>query len=223
MKMLGMAPEERISQSQSTRAERDAFFEELVEAAQADPQPQPMVPRVDITMEPMFPNYLKVDIIPVCGKIGCKNRAIYEGWVGLSKCYSCEEHSHEMVERERIKYITSPDEKSGLFSNTCNGDVERPRQDTVVTPSFQVQEAPPSWMRRQHLISSYKSQGGTWEDLFKAYDGTKWQEGTAGNCNIVCFDGDDIRGIGRINDDVLRKWVIDTFNARQSPVPQTGT
>jgi hypothetical protein len=174
-------------------------------------------PKVTLTMEPVFSHDLKVEVVPVCGKIGCKNRAIYEGWVGLSKCYSCEEHSHEMAERETIKYITSPEENSGLYSNTCNGDVERPRQDTVVTPSFVVRESvPPTWGKRQQytVTTAHKSQGGTWEDLFKAYDGTKWQEGTAGNCNIVCFDGDDIRGIGRINDDVLRKWVIDTFNAR---------
>jgi hypothetical protein len=166
-------------------------------AHKSDPQPQPMIPT------------LEIELVPMCGKIGCKKPALFHGWVELSKVYACPDHVGEVKDVERI-----PPEMSNLYSNTCNGDVERPRQ---------VQEQVPRTWNPFKVTTIHKAQGGTWEDLFKTYDGTIWQEGAAGNCNIVTFDGDNIRGVGRIDDAVLRKWVIDTFNARQKSEPQPGT
>lgn len=40
-----------------------------------------------------------------------------------------------------------------------------------------------------------------------------WQEGIAQSSNIVTFDGDDIHGVGQIDNDVQRRRAIACFNA----------
>jgi hypothetical protein len=40
----------------------------------------------------------------------------------------------------------------------------------------------------------------------------KWQDGQAGGANVVTFDGEDVRGVMYIEDDALRKHVIETQN-----------
>ena len=42
---------------------------------------------------------------------------------------------------------------------------------------------------------------------------SEWHEGVAGNFNVVTFNGEDIVGLCRIEDDLCRRWVIAQYNA----------
>ena len=44
------------------------------------------------------------------------------------------------------------------------------------------------------------------------YDKRFWQEGTVGNCNIVCYDGDDISPVAFIDNAQTRRYLINRHN-----------
>lgn len=46
------------------------------------------------------------------------------------------------------------------------------------------------------------------------WDGKHWLEGTAGGCNIVTYNGEDVVGVGYIANDNAREQVIADHNAR---------
>lgn len=48
--------------------------------------------------------------------------------------------------------------------------------------------------------------------ITERYDPRYWQEGVAGNCNVVSFDGEDIRGVLWIADEDTRRRVIAAQN-----------
>lgn len=40
-----------------------------------------------------------------------------------------------------------------------------------------------------------------------------WQEGVAGGANIVCYNGEDIRGVAFVADEQQRKQLIERHNS----------
>lgn len=48
---------------------------------------------------------------------------------------------------------------------------------------------------------------------FEAVDSRFWQEGVAGGCNIVAFDGEDVRGIAFVANAEDRKRLIERHNS----------
>ena len=47
----------------------------------------------------------------------------------------------------------------------------------------------------------------------ETYDDRFWQEGVAGGCNIVTYNGEDIRGVAFVEDESQRKAIIERHNA----------
>lgn len=45
------------------------------------------------------------------------------------------------------------------------------------------------------------------------YDDAFWQDGIAGTCNVVTFNGEDVRGVMRIENTTTRLMVIGCHNA----------
>jgi len=49
-------------------------------------------------------------------------------------------------------------------------------------------------------------------DMVNPYDGRCWQEGVAGNCNIVSFNGEDTSGVMYVENATMRAQVIAKHN-----------
>ncbi len=47
----------------------------------------------------------------------------------------------------------------------------------------------------------------------ESYDRRFWQDGVASQCNIVSFDGENVRGVARVEDNTARAAIIEAHNA----------
>jgi hypothetical protein len=52
-----------------------------------------------------------------------------------------------------------------------------------------------------------------WRELWKAATRGVWQNGTAGSCNLVDYDGDDISGVGYVGGEADRALIIQMHKA----------
>lgn len=66
------------------------------------------------------------------------------------------------------------------------------------------------------IYKNAKNRGSKHQDsrsiIDSIYNENKWQEGIAGNANIVQYHDGNIRGVAHIEDNALKQWIIVKHN-----------